>query len=215
MGWLASALAVALAVASPVANAGGGDPWALADAEAAADARANAERERLELEILTLAQRNAWTGVERTFVALDRLGTPISLRAYSLGSQAARTRGDLLAAVDRLERGVAQGTGGDGLAAELVAARDVLTDLGDRYGYLHVTVYAKPARLVRDPIPFSPEEQAAIAFAHERMVRDRAFMGLVPSGRYTLGDLAFTVIAGAPMVEVRVGTPPESGTTAQ
>ncbi|MEQ1502688.1 MAG: hypothetical protein ABMB14_10680 [Myxococcota bacterium] len=177
--------------------------------------RDEAERYRLHVELSTLAAKNAWSGVDRTYRKLEALG-PVDLDDAALGAQAARTAGDVLGAIERLERSIAGIPWTDDPASAYVRARRQIDVMLDHHGYVHVAVYLPhPPALEVDPPPFAPEDQAAIAFAAKRLDKDGGFMGLLPIGRYAIGDVTFVVAARAPMVEVRVGTPPSSGSVIQ
>lgn len=183
--------------------------WALV----AHGGEAEAERYRLHTELGALAEKNAWAGVERTFVELAALGLPLEVEDWMLGAQAARVEGNLIEALVRVQRALQVEAAPDDPTYR--TAKEVEQQLLSRYGFVHVVVYTPGKRippLVRDDMPFAPEEQKAIAWAQARLAGTRAFMGLLPLGEYAVADQRFEVVAGAPMLEVRVGTPPEAGT---
>jgi hypothetical protein len=177
---------------------------------------AEAEQYRLREEMAALAEKNAWSGVERTFTSLQALGLPLSLEDMTLGALAARNEGNMLAALERLQRAVqlAPQEAGTPAYAEAQAASD---DLKARYNFVHVVIHEtgkKVPNIERPEMPFSPEDRKAIAYAQERIATNRAFMGLLPVGSYRLVDQTFEVqpfTANVPMLELRVGTPAVSG----
>jgi len=189
--------------------------WLLAALVARAG-EAEAEQYRLRSELATLAEKNAWSGVERTYVALAALGLPLSLEDMTLGALAARHGGDLRAAYERLQRAV-QLPPEDAQSTAYAEAKAAIEDIKSRYNFVHVVVYdtrKKFPNVERPELPFSPEDQRAIAFAQERIATTRAFMGLLPVGSYRLGEQTFEVVPmteRVPMLELRVGMPMVSG----
>lgn len=167
-----------------------------------------AERERLRQEMTTLAQRNAWGGIERKFQKLEALGGTPRLADHLLGAQAALIQGDVLTAIDRLERGL----DGLGTPEDRQQATEQLAELRTRYGYVNILVFRPQAPpLERPEMPFASEEQVAIQFARKQLRRDRRYLGMLPIGTYTLEDTRFTVEGNAPMLDVQVGMPVASG----
>ncbi|HHO50213.1 MAG TPA: hypothetical protein ENK18_04900 [Deltaproteobacteria bacterium] len=167
-----------------------------------------AERERLRQEMTLLAQRNAWGGIERKFQKLEALGGTPKLDDYMLGARAALTVGDVLTAIDRLERGI------DGLGTHegRQQATELLAELHRRYGYVNILVFRSSAPpLERPDMPFASEEKVAIDFARKRLRRDRRYLGMLPIGTYVLEDTRFTIKGDAPMLDVQIGMPAASG----
>ena len=62
-----------------------------------------AEYTRLSQEIERLSQKGAWSGVERAFQTCLEMGLPLDHEDYVSGAHAARARGDVEAARDRLK----------------------------------------------------------------------------------------------------------------
>lgn len=155
----------------------------------AEDAVHEAERVRLSQDIKQLAQREAWTGVERKFEELEVLGITMSFDDLYRGACAARALGDVQAAYDRLKA-----------AAELDPRRDVLDWLyaiDNHYG--QVELLAVPPRnstLDASEMPFDPADRAAVMAASARVAREGTFTGLLPRGSYTFAGHVFTVEPG-------------------
>jgi hypothetical protein len=175
---------------------------------------ADAEQVRLLEELTALARKNAWSGVARVYGQLEARATPaepLPMEVVVLGAQAALTAGEVLTAVHRLQ----EATGGEPRGAESwQAAKDLLADLEARYGAVRVTVYtARVPKLERPEMPLAPDERAVIDQVRRQISRDRRFLGMLPAGHYLLGDVPFDVEAGAPIAEVRVGIPPQSGSS--
>lgn len=179
---------------------------------------AEAEQYRLREELATLAEKNAWSGVERTYKALEAVGLPLSLEDMTLGALAARNEGNMLAALERLQRAV-QLPPADADTTAYAEAKAAIADLEARYNYVHVVIHEagkKFPNVERPEMPFSPEDRKAIEFAQARIALNRAFMGLLPAGGYRLGEQAFEVrpyTENVPMLELRVGTPATSGSS--
>ena len=93
---------------------------------------AEAEQYRLREELSSLAEKNAWSGVERTYEALEALGLPLSLEDMTLGALAARNEGNMLAALERLQRAV-QLAPADADTTAYAEAQAAIDDLKARY----------------------------------------------------------------------------------
>ncbi len=167
-----------------------------------------AERARLRQEMVTLAQKNAWGGIERKFQKLVALGGTIRLDDYLLGAQSAIQGGDALEAIERLERAI----DGHGTEEERALAVDRLSELKRSYGYVNILIFLPQAPpLERPAMPFGNDARAAIAFARKGLRKDRRYLGMLPVGTYTLADVEFTIESSKPMLDVQVGMPVASG----
>lgn len=157
-----------------------------ADAE---DAVNEAERVRLSQDIKQLAQREAWTGVERKYEELELLGTTMTFEDLYRGACAARALGDVSAAYDRLKA-----------AAGLDPRRDVLDWLyaiDNHYGRVELlAVPARNATLDVSEMPFDPADRAAVVAASAQVAREGLFNGLLPRGTYRFAGHTFTVEPG-------------------
>ena len=186
------------------------------DATDAADTAAQAEAQlaeqiRLRAELDRLAARNAWAGVSRVFAELEAAGPPVPLDVVLLGAQAALAEGDVLLAVQRLQDATT-GEPRDGDAWG--RAREQLADLEHRYGAVRITVYTpKVPELDRPEMPLAPDERTVIEEVRRRVLKERRFLGMLPVGRYVLGEVPFEVQSRAPIADVRVGVPPQSGSS--
>ncbi|MEZ4239311.1 MAG: hypothetical protein R3F59_24785 [Myxococcota bacterium] len=182
--------------------------WAIAAALAVPpeppDPRVSSEARRLSEEIEQLAARNAWTGVERTFLQLRALDPPERADDWLRGAESARARGDMGAVRERLARAAA-------LRPD-PAVDAWLADLDGRYGRATLRcerrrVVPLPARILGRPPagwraaflleaeepPFDPDLVRAIAFARDELARTGAFAGLLPVGRYRMLGTRFGV----------------------
>jgi hypothetical protein len=156
---------------------------------------APAEVARLEEELLRLAQRNTWTGVERTYRRLLDLGTALPPQDHYLGAQAAQGRGDTLLAWHRLRRAMAGDPGVDTVQVDAkAAARREAEAIGTRYGLVSIYVGegAVPV-LFRDAMPFAQQERDAIVSAQRAISEMRTFRGFLPVGSYAIDAVRFDI----------------------
>lgn len=161
----------------------------------AQDAQTLAEKHRLVEEMKKLATRNAWGGVERSYLSLVDLRLPIEFDVHFLGAEAARSLGKTYPMYRRLER-----------AAELDPQPEVLQTIKameKAYGRLRIVGNPRwKAELVRPSMPFAPDERKSIEFARSILLESGNFEGMVPVGDYQVGGKTFTVEAGTKWQEV-------------
>ncbi len=173
-----------------------------------------AEHRRLSEEMDRLAQRNAWTGVERNFqdlLALQKKGEVLTYDEWYLGAQAARGLGDVTSCRDRLAEAVR------------VEGRDEAISWIEEIDATYQRVELKTvdreavASLNISGMPFAPDQRAAVEFAQGLVEQDRQFIGLLPAGEYTFtsGDVyqTFSVSMDGGPVVVKL-TPSQAGGTA-
>jgi hypothetical protein len=174
---------------------------------AAAYATDSAELRRLEDELVKLAQRNTWTGVERTYQRLLELQPLLPPLDHQLGAKAALADGKTLLAYYRLRRAKEADPGADPVQIEARdAASQEIASMDGRYGL--VSMYcgsgAVPA-LYRDAMPFAQEERDAIAAAQKAITETHAYRGLLPVGNYALDTQKFEVSASRDWLVVTTG----------
>lgn len=160
----------------------------------------DAEHERLSDELEKLASRQVWTGVERKFRELERLGVELTDRDYLHGAYAARELGNVLACYQRL-KAAAQKKG----TKEIV---DWLWDIDTNYG--HVELLSVPPRateLGTAEMPFDPNQRNAVEAAIKSARADGIFVGMLPKGDYTFGGQRFSVEPG---ISVRIEVSPKA-----
>ena len=145
----------------------------------------NAEYMRLSSDMHKLAQRNAWTGVERTFVSLQSTGVDPTFQDFMVGAQAAQALGDVSAAKTRLQ--MAHSLRED---AEII---EWMWDIDSSYGEVFVAVDVGSARLSVEEMPFDPRKVRAIEFAKESVAEVGMYRGFLPQGTYYIGEEAFVV----------------------
>lgn len=164
--WLWLVLPGAAAAEPPVAEAG--------DVSVSAD---RGEYQRLTEEVARLAAKNAWSGVERTFLALQATGFPLSFEDWVAGAQSARTLGDARATRERLEAAKT--------LREDRSVIDWLWNLDTQFG--KVSLACDPGSyitLIPKQTPFDPDQMRAIEHARAE-IHDRCFFdGLLPAGQY-------------------------------
>jgi hypothetical protein len=143
-----------------------------------------AEAQRLEGEMRTLAQKNAWSGVERAYRNLTRLKkVTIKADSHLLGAQAARTEANIDAWRQRL---VAAGSAGsEGLKA-----------LDRTFGKVKIKVKKGSALTPTAGMPFDPVHRKLVDRAAASVKGKGKYKGWLPVGAYSAGDAAFTVAAG-------------------
>lgn len=171
---------------------------------ASASEPSSAERKRLEDELVKLAQRNTWSGVDRTYRQLLDLDTPLSAEDHLLGAHAAQSQGDARLAWYRLKRAVTDHNTSNSSAYDTAILE--LESMKANYGLvaLYVGDGAVPV-LFREQMPFGQQERDAIASAQRSVSTGRAFRGLLPVGSYAIDAVKFDVQAGADCLVVTAG----------
>ncbi len=164
-----------------------------------------AEYQRLSGEQTRLAERNVWSGVERSYQSLLKTRCELRPEQHVLAAEAARMLGKALERTERLA-----------LAYESGADPDVQRQLDavtESFGRVVITGDPRrPPELRRETMPFAPDQQRAIAWARDVLAETGAFDGLLPTGEYTVSDVSFVVEARAEAVRVvlpRRGSSPQ------
>lgn len=158
----------------------------------------DAEKYRLSGELKKLAQRNAWSGVERTYEAMLATGCELDFEEHGLGAESARYLGKTYEMYERLT------------AAKAIdpqqAVLDSLAGLDGNYG--RVEIKGDPRRrpiLARAAMPFAPDQRKSIEWAITVVTETGSFKGMLPVGDYTISDIPFTVATGSEWQVVTVG----------
>lgn len=180
-----------------------------------------AEKIRLADEQESLAARNAWTGVERTYEALLATKCELGFEQHFLGAEAAKLLGKVYEQHTRLQTSLA-------LAPE---SSDEFPDRGKsaiqgaidaiEQAYRRVEIIGDPRRrpvLSRPEMPFATDQRKAVEWATKVVSETGSFKGMLPLGSYVVGEQSFTAEAGADWQVVTVGKakappkpPPGSG----
>lgn len=163
---------------------------------ARADEVSSQEVIRLHQRMQRLAQKNAWSGVERSYLEIQATGEPAQREIVLLAAEAARNRGDVLSQLARLIE--AQTLADDPHLAQSVEA------LTQQMGRVQLE---GEDRLQTSEVPFLPDAQAAIAFAQSELEHSALFDGYLPAGSYTFGEHRFQVVPGADTIVVSTFAP--------
>jgi len=167
-----------------------------------------AEKLRLSEEAKKLAQRNAWSGVERSFTGLVETKCELKFTEYELGAQSARYLGKSYEMYERLTR-----------AKDLdptSAILDLLSGLDGNYGRVEIKGDARRRPvLTRPAMPFPPDQRKSIEWAIEVVAGTGSFKGMLPVGDYVVGDIEFTVALGEEWQTVEVGKQKGGGASDQ
>ena len=165
----------------------------------AGKAEQRAEIHRLLEEIDRLAEKNAWTGVERAYlklVSLDRRGDKLDHDVHLLGATAAQSRGDSYAVYLRLER-----------ALQVERRQPTLEWLATLVA-TNTRVSLEISPLVGGEVPLEsvdpitdPAQLKVLDAARAALAEKRYFEGLLPMGRYRFGDKRFDLY-GQPELEL-------------
>lgn len=152
--------------------------------------RAAGELSRLVDEMIVLSERQAWTGVERTYAKILELEeVEVPRDVHISAAHAARSTGDIAEVVARLKR------------AQAIEREDEetqwLASIDEEYARVELrTVPARSVDLVPALMPFEPDQRLAVERAITSLGDDGEFVGMLPVGKYTLGVTDFEVTAG-------------------
>jgi Domain of unknown function (DUF4157) len=184
---------------------------------------------RLGEEITKLAQRNAWTGVDRTYKQIEEMGEdafgllPDPAAIHKFGAAASRALGDMEQYRARLwlEKTVLDTAIGRIDDTRLSEVIQELSGIEQMYGAVRIEPRSMPKskrkqeelqgpELIPDEVPsgFDPDARRSIEFAADQIRREGSFAGLLPPGKYTLGDASFIVVAGTKITDSNVQTIP-------
>lgn len=170
----------------------------LALASGSASACDEAERLRLSDELKSLAQKNAWTGVERKYTELKRTKCELKYEQHAIGAESARNLGKTFEIWERL-----QAANAIDAQAEVTAS---IAAIEESYGKVEIRGDARHrAPLLRDEMPFAPDQRKSIEYAMEFIGGTGSFKGMLPLGSYRIADKDFTVEAGGDWQVISVG----------
>jgi len=147
-----------------------------------------AEYERLDGEMRSLASKNAWDGVERSYAAMLATGVPLTGEQHFTGAQAASALGNPAGTRQRLLWA---------LEVEDVAEyREWLHRIDQNYGPVSLKGDPGKVALTIATMPFDPTQAAAITYAQTLVEYTGEFEGLLPAGTYSFGPLDLRVRPG-------------------
>lgn len=184
-----------------------------------------AEVKQLTEEITTLAQRNAWSGVDRTYKALESKGEqafdliPKGLTSaadiHMKGAAAADVLGEMKLKQTRLWRALKsmENAGVSPNAKEFEDNIATLNAIDMAYGSVYIAPRTEPKtkkerkrlqgrgpELTRVSQPgeqlYPPDQLRSVETAAKAIRETGYFDGLLPAGSYRLGDQSFAVSAG-------------------
>jgi hypothetical protein len=159
-----------------------------------------AERLRLEEEMKKLAQRNAWTGVERNYEALLALGIDLPFDDHAVGAQAARSLGKTLEVYERLQR-----------ARKIKETPEIVQEMeaiDSSYGRVDLKGSERFLPQVTPAVmPFAPDQRKSIEWATQVMTNTGSFRGMLPLGDYKIVCQAFSVVSGPNFLTIPIEKP--------
>jgi hypothetical protein len=171
-------------------------PTAFAD-DVVPPAYDQAEYVRLSQELEKLAGRNAWSGVERTYLEIIAIGAQPAAKDHLAGAHAATALGNITAARSRLEA-----------ATKLVEDKQILDwlwSIDSGFGRVFVAADKGPkTRLTCDEMPFNPEHRKAVEFAMAEVENTGMFDGYLPQGNYKFGAYSVEVVPRVQSVRIDV-----------
>ena len=149
-----------------------------------------AEYERISIDMEKMGRNGIWTGVDKRYKDLEKLGVNIQFDHYVLGAQAAQELGDILECKKRLSE-----------ALEIKPKKKQLKlwyeAIDNNYGYVALFATSKKvAALERQNMVADPVHQKAIAFAQQSLDNDGEFEGMIPIGEYNFSGQKFRLRAG-------------------
>jgi hypothetical protein len=158
------------------------------------DDAARAEYVRLSAELKRLSEKNAWTGVERTYQAILETGVDPTYDDYFYAAHAARSFGDVTAARDRLL-----------LANDIREEREVmdwLWEIDSSYGKVALMSDPGTHALEPDAMPFHPDRAATVQYAQQQITETGAYEGFLPEGEYSFGRFEVRVVPRVTTVRI-------------
>lgn len=171
----------------------------LVQASSTAWACNNAEKLRLADELKSLAQKNAWAGVERKYDDIKKTKCDLSAKIQMIAADSAQNLGKTYERWERLA------------AANEVEPNDAVSEtisgIETTYGRIDILGDPRrPAPLLREAMPFAPDQRKSIEWAQKVVENTGSFKGMLPAGEYKVADKTFIVVPGNPeFIEVKIG----------
>ena len=173
---------------------------ALATQDEGAFDTTSAEVQRLENELISLAERQHWAGVERTYNRLlEASPDNISYDSHRSAADAARNSGDISATLIRLTHAITL-YAADPSTDEM--DRSLFQELESQFSDVEITTWPISTANLRyvGVMPFQPDKRLQIERAMAELAENGAFTGMLPNGDYMVDDREFTVVSGARVV---------------
>jgi len=161
------------------------------------DPTAQGAHDQLTGEMRHLSRRNAWKGVEQSFLDLVELapdGVRPTAEDLGMGAQAARALGKADAVLSRLEQLQAIEPTPD--------TQQWLDELVRSYGAVSLRDRSGGATLTAARMPMAPDQRAAIDTAITLVAETGRFEGLLPWGVYDFGGRTLMVVPDEAVLEV-------------
>lgn len=165
-----------------------------------------AEKLRLSEEQKKLAARNAWTGVERAYEALQTTKCPLDYDNLFLGAESARMLGKVFEQYERLKASFDAASTDAGEEDPKPGILGSMEAIDGAYAKVEIRGDARRRPVLSRPeMPFAPDQRKAVEWAQTIVTETGSFKGMLPFGKYVVGDLEFTVDASPDWKIVEVG----------
>jgi len=162
------------------------------------EAHRTAEAARISDEMERLAQRKAWSGVDRLYRKLEALEVSPTLEDYMHGAYASRELGDVLTVRTRLKAAAREHQ-----SKEIV---EWLWKIDNTYGRVElVSVPQRSTTLEAAVMPFDPDQRKAVEAAIASVGDNGVFVGMLPEGEFSFSGQQFKVEPG---ISVRIEVSP-------
>lgn len=160
--------------------------WSFVSGLAEAKSAEEAEYDRLLSEMTKFSKTQSWSGVNKRFGEMEKLGLEIGANELLMAAQASQGLGDIYQAKDRVSRAL--------LLKEKKSTRKWYTQLNNNYGQVTLIARNKSARSLEQlQITMDPVQRQAVVFAQESLESKGEFRGLLPLGEYNFGGQIFVV----------------------
>jgi len=160
----------------------------------------SAEFQRLENELASLAERQHWAGVERTYHRLVQSNpNNISYYSHRAAADAARNSGNIGATLARLTHAITSYSADPSTDA---IDRSLFEELESQFSDVEITTWPTSTAELQfvGVMPFQPDKRLQIESAVTTLLETGSFIGMLPIGEYTVDNRAFTVVSGARVV---------------
>lgn len=184
--------------------------WGVGALALSSDALAcdQAEKLRLSDEQEKLAARNAWSGVERAYEALQLTKCTLGYSNFYLGAESARKLGKVYEQYERLQQALAVAPETDPDTGEDPKPRiqESLDAIDQAYAKVEIRGDARRRPVLsREEMPFAPDQRSAIERAQTVVAETGSFKGMLPFGAYVVGEQAFEVEQSPEWTLITVG----------
>jgi hypothetical protein len=190
-------LTILILAASLCGVMGTSTPCFAQDVQDAQDAEVAAKVRQIRDEMNRFAGKNAWNGVDRKYQQVIALTPNVSLELHRLGAQAARMLGKTYEMYTRLEN-ITQ------LESDTTVQQEI-SALESSYGRVRILGNIRwTVVLSRPSMPFLPDQKSSVKYAIDELANTGSFEGMIPVGKYLIGEREVVVEAGKEWQEVQV-----------